>query len=64
VIIDEADQVIPFSNYDSSDPEDLWQCMSDAEKQTGGRPLAIPHNGHPGPCLHLADLVYPHGNFY
>ena len=23
---DEADQVIPMSNYDSSDPEDLWAC--------------------------------------
>ena len=42
----EADLIIPMSNYDSSDPEDLWQWMLDYEKRTGGRVLAIPHNGN------------------
>ncbi len=44
---DEADQVIPFSNYDSTDPEDLWAWMQAYEDKTGGRALAIPHNGNP-----------------
>ncbi len=41
-----ADQVIPFSNYDSTDPEDLWAWMQAYEDKTGGRLLAIPHNGN------------------
>ena len=41
-----TDQVIPFSNYDSTDPEDLWKWMAAYEKKTGGRVLAIPHNGN------------------
>jgi hypothetical protein len=41
-----ADQVIPFSQYDSVDPEDLWKWMNETEKKTGGRVLAIPHNGN------------------
>jgi hypothetical protein len=43
---DKADRIIPMSNYDSSDPEDLWQWMADYEKNTGGQVLAIPHNGN------------------
>lgn len=41
-----ADQVIPFSNYDSDDPEDLWAWMNAYEQKTGGELLAIPHNGN------------------
>ena len=41
-----AGQVIPFSQYDSSDPEDLWAYLSSYEQQTGGEVLAIPHNGN------------------
>ena len=41
-----ADTVIPFSNFDSFDPEDLWRWMSEYEANTGERLLAIPHNGN------------------
>jgi hypothetical protein len=41
-----ADQVVPFSSYDSEDPEDLWNWMERYESKTGGRLLAIPHNGN------------------
>jgi len=41
-----ADRVLPFSNYDSTDPEDLWAWMASYERETGGRVLAIPHNGN------------------
>ncbi|MFV8784070.1 DUF3604 domain-containing protein [Microbulbifer sp. SA54] len=41
-----ADQVVPMSAYDSEDPEDLWKWMESYEKKTGGRVLAIPHNGN------------------
>ena len=41
-----AGQVIPFSQYDSSDPEDLWTYLQGYEDKTGGEALAIPHNGN------------------
>ena len=41
-----TDQVLPFSTYDSQDPEDLWEHMAAYEKNIGGRVLAIPHNGN------------------
>ncbi|BAQ16557.1 DUF3604 domain-containing protein [Methyloceanibacter caenitepidi] len=41
-----ARQVLPFSFFDSADPEDLWDYMEAYEKKTGGRALAIPHGGN------------------
>lgn len=41
-----AAQVVPFSAYDSPDPEKLWQWMQAYEDRTGGKLLAIPHNGN------------------
>jgi hypothetical protein len=38
--------LIPFSNYDSTDPEELWRWMQRYQADTGGRVLAIPHNGN------------------
>jgi hypothetical protein len=52
-----ADQVVPFSTYDSDDPEDLWQWMADYEEQTGGRLLAIPHNGNLSNGLMFDDVT-------
>ena len=43
---DRANQIIPFSNYDSDDPEDLWRWMKNYEEKTGGHLLAVPHNGN------------------
>ena len=41
-----ADQVFPFSAWNSEDPEKLWAWMEGYEKKTGGRLLAIPHNAN------------------
>jgi hypothetical protein len=41
-----AGQVLPFSTFDSEDPEDLWKYMQNYEDKTGGSVLAIPHNGN------------------
>jgi hypothetical protein len=41
---DKAGQVVPFSSFDSLDPEDLWRYLAAYEDTTGGRVLAIPHN--------------------
>jgi hypothetical protein len=39
-------QVLPFSQYDSHDVEDLWKYMDGYESKTGGQVLAIAHNGN------------------
>jgi len=41
-----AEQIMPFSIFDSDDPEDLWEYMAGYEEKTGGRVLSIPHNGN------------------
>jgi len=43
---DKADQVLPFTTFQSENPEDLWKWMTEWEKKTGGKLLAIPHNGN------------------
>ena len=52
-----ADQILPISQYDTTDPEKLWQWMGDAEKSTGGRLLAIPHNGNLSSGLMFDDVT-------
>ena len=54
---DKADTIIPFSNFDSFDPEDLWAWMAAYEKDTGGRLLAIPHNGNLSNGLMFDDIT-------
>lgn len=44
--IDKTSQIVPMSSYDSDDPEDLWAWLAAYEKKTGGKALAIPHNGN------------------
>lgn len=39
-------QVVPFSLFDSPDPEDLWNYLAAYEDKTGGRVIAVPHNGN------------------
>ncbi len=41
-----ANRTVPFSQFDSQNPEDLWRYLADFEKQTGTEVLAIPHNGN------------------
>jgi hypothetical protein len=43
---DRVKQIIPFSAFDSGDPEKLWEFLASYEQKTGGRALAIPHNGN------------------
>lgn len=43
---DRADQMLPFSAWQSEDPEALWAWMAKYEESTGGSLLAIPHNGN------------------
>ncbi len=43
---DRVNQTVPFSTFDSQDPAELWKYMDAYAKKTGGRVLAIPHNGN------------------
>jgi len=54
---DEADRVLPFSNYDSTDPEDLWAWMETYEEKSGGRVLALAHNGNLSNGLMFDDVT-------
>lgn len=55
---DKARQVVPFSQYDSFDPEDLWAWMQGYEAKTGGKLLAIPHNGNLSNGLMFDDVTF------
>lgn len=43
---DKTKQVIPYSEFDSVNVEDLWKYLADYEAKTGGRVMAIPHNSN------------------
>jgi len=41
-----ANRTVPYSQFDSQNPEDLWRYLADFERQNGTEVLAIPHNGN------------------
>jgi hypothetical protein len=41
-----AAQVQPFTAMESDEPEDLWRWLQDYEEKTGGKVLALAHNGN------------------
>ncbi|MFV0293316.1 MAG: DUF3604 domain-containing protein, partial [Paracoccus sp. (in: a-proteobacteria)] len=43
---DLADLVRPLTTFDTTLPRELWKWMAGYEETTGGRILAIPHNGN------------------
>jgi hypothetical protein len=55
---DIARKILPFSAYDSEDAEDLWEWMADYEAKTGGKVLAIPHNGNLSNGLMFDDVTF------
>ena len=54
-----ADQAFPFSSWQSEDPEKLWEWMARFEERTGGKLIAIPHNGNlsNGRMFELVDFA-------
>lgn len=58
-----ATKVIPFSSWDSPDPEDLWDWMDAYERNTGGRMLSIPHNANVSNGLMFAPTRYDGRSF-
>ena len=54
---DRVKQILPFSAFDSGDPEKLWEFLASYEKKTGGRVMAIPHNGNISNGQMYAELI-------
>ncbi|WP_420895276.1 DUF3604 domain-containing protein [Sinorhizobium meliloti] len=55
-----VEQILPFSSFESDNPEDLWKALQNFEAKTGGSVLAIPHNGNLSNGL-MYPLVNPVG---
>jgi len=55
---DKTSQTVPFSLFDSQDPEDLWRYLANYEDKTGGNALAIPHNGNLSNGLMFAEKTF------
>jgi hypothetical protein len=55
---DVADQMLPYTTFESYDPEDLWRWMETFEDLTGTPVLAIPHNGNLSNGLMFDDVTY------
>jgi hypothetical protein len=43
---DRASTRLPLTTFETQDPEKLWAWMTSYEQDTGGKLLAIPHNGN------------------
>ncbi len=41
-----ANRTVPFSQFDSKNPEMLWKHLAEFERSIGAEVLAIPHNGN------------------
>jgi hypothetical protein len=57
---DKTSQTVPFSMFDGDSPEKLWDYLATYERETGGRAVAIPHNGNTSNGLMFSDKM-PNG---
>jgi hypothetical protein len=55
-------QIIPYTSFESFDPEDLWKWLASYEETTGGKAFAIPHNGNLSNGLMFNDKTFSGGN--
>ncbi len=55
---EKALKLLPFTTFESQDPEKLWQWLSDYQQKTGGQILAIPHNSNLSGGLMFADRTF------
>jgi hypothetical protein len=55
---EKTSQTRPFSFYDGSDPELLWDYLASYEAATGGRVIAVPHNANVSNGLMFAPTKF------
>ncbi|MCE8514891.1 DUF3604 domain-containing protein [Ruegeria pomeroyi] len=53
---EKVEDLVPFSTYDSTDPEDLWDWLEAYEENTGGQVMAFAHNGNLSNGLMFDDV--------
>jgi hypothetical protein len=53
---DKASQTLPLTMSETKDPEDLWKTLQAYEDKTGGKVLAIAHNGNWSSGQMFADV--------
>jgi len=51
-------QILPLSFFDAPTPEQLWDYLEMYEEKTGGRAIAVPHNGNLSNGLMFADRKF------
>jgi hypothetical protein len=51
-------QTIPLSFFDAPEPEKLWDYLAEYETKTGGRAIAVPHNGNVSNGLMFSDRKF------
>jgi hypothetical protein len=51
-------RTLPFTMFDSPDPEGLWKYLANYEDKVGGQVLAIPHNGNLSNGLMFRDTTF------
>jgi hypothetical protein len=55
---DKTRQTVPLTFFDAPDPELLWDHLAEYEARTGGRAIAVPHNGNLSNGLMFSDKQY------
>jgi hypothetical protein len=55
---DKTSQIVPFSLFDSEDPEDLWKFLAAYEAKTGGRAISPAHNGNLSNGIMFLDKTF------
>jgi len=55
---DKTSQILPFSMFDSENPEDLWKFLAAYEARTGGRAISPAHNGNLSNGLMFLDKTF------
>ncbi len=55
---DRTSQTLPFSSFDSFDPQDLWRYLATYEERTAGQAIVIPHNGNLSNGLMFGETMF------
>jgi hypothetical protein len=55
---DRTSQTLPFSSFDSFDPQDLWRYLATYEDKTAGQAIVIPHNGNLSNGLMFGERMF------
>ncbi|MCZ6828580.1 MAG: DUF3604 domain-containing protein [Gammaproteobacteria bacterium] len=53
--VEKSSEIVPWSMFNSVDPEGLWDYLATYENKVGGQALAIPHNGNLSNGLMFSD---------